>query len=64
MTIEDVYNPVTSSIPPMKEFIMREVFCNTTRKEVKLHNPLYFDQNSISSVSLYTDFVLHNVLSD
>ena len=34
------------------------------KKEVKLDNPLSFDQCSISSVSLYTDFVLHNVPTD
>ena len=43
---------------------MIEVFDNTTKKEVKLDNPLSFDHCSISSVSLYTDFVLHNVPSD
>ena len=41
-----------------------EVFGNTTKKEVKLDNPLSFDQCFISSVSLYTDFVLHNVPTD
>ena len=39
---------------------MIEVFGNTTKKEVKLDNPLLFDQCYNSSVSLYTDFVLHN----
>ena len=53
-----------SSIPPMNHFSMIEVFGNTTKKEVKLDNPLSFDQCSISSVSLYTDFVLHNVPTD
>ena len=43
---------------------MMEVFGNTTKKEVKLDNPLSFDQCSISSVSLYTDFVFHNVPTD
>ena len=43
---------------------MTEVFGNTTKKEVKLGNPLSFDQCSISSVSLYTDFVLHNATTD
>ena len=43
---------------------MMEVFGNTTKKVGKLDNPLSFDQCYISSVSLYTDFVLHNVLSD
>ena len=40
---------------------MIEVFGNTTKKEVKLDNPLSFDECYISSVSLYIDFVLHNV---
>ena len=43
---------------------MIEVFGNTTKKEVKLDNPLSFDQYSISFVSLYTDFVLRNVPTD
>ena len=64
LTIEDVYDEVPSSIPPMNQFSMIEVFGNTTKKEVKLDNPLSFDQCFISSVSLYTDFVLHNVPTD
>ena len=64
LTIEDMYNQVPSSIPPMNQFSMIEVFGNTMKKEVKLDNPLSFDQCSISSVSLYTDFVLHNVPTD
>ena len=64
LTIEDVYDQVPCSIPPMNQFSMTEVFGNTMKKEVKLGNPLSFDQCSISSVSLYTDFVLHNVTTD
>ena len=64
LTIEDVFDQVSSSILPMNQFSMIEVFGNPTKKEVKLDNPLSFDQCSISSVSLYTDFVLHNVPSD
>ena len=64
LTIEDMYDQVPSSIPPMNQFSMIEVFGNTMKKEVKLDNPLSFDQCSISSVSLYTDFVLHNVPTD
>ena len=64
LKIEDVYDQVPSLIPPMNQFIMIEVLGNTTKKEVKLDNPLSFDQCSISSVSLYTDFVLHNVTTD
>ena len=64
LTIEDVFHQGPSSILPMNQLSMMEVFGNTTKKEVKLDNPLSFDQCSISSVSLYTDFVLHNVPSD
>ena len=64
LTIEDVIDQVPSSILPMNQFSMMEVFCNTTKKEVKLDNPLSFNHCSISSVSLYTDFVLHNVPTD
>ena len=48
----------------MNQISMIEVFGNTRKKDVKLDNPLSFDQCYISSVSLYTDFVLHNVPSD
>ena len=44
-------------------FSMIEVFGNE-KKEVKLDNPFSLDQCSISSVSLYTAFVLHNVPTD
>ena len=64
LTIEDVYDQVPSSILPMNQFSMIEVFGNTRKKDVKLDNPLSFDQCSISSVSLYTDFVVHNVTTD
>ena len=53
-----------SSIPPMNQFSMIEVLGNTTKKEVKLDNLFSFDQCPVSSVSLYTDFVLHNVPTD
>ena len=59
LTTEYVYDQVPSSIPPMNQISMIEVFGNTTKKEVYLDNPLSFDQCYISSVSLYTDFVLH-----
>ena len=48
----------------MNQISMIEVFGTTMKKDVKLDNPLSFDQCSISSVSLYTDFVLHNIPSD
>ena len=64
LTIENMYDEVPSSIPQMNRFSMIEVLGNTTKKGVKLDNPLSFDQCSISSVSLYTDFVLHNVPTD
>ena len=43
---------------------MIEVFGNTTKKEVKLDNLLSFDQYSISSLPVYTDFELRNVPTD
>ena len=64
LTIEDVFDQVPSSILPMNQLSMMEVFGNTTKKKVKLDNPLSFNQCSISSVSLYTYFVLHNVPTD
>ena len=64
LTTEYVYDQVPSSIPPMNQISMIEVFGNTTKKEVYLDNPLSFDQCSISSVSHYTDFVLHNFPTD
>ena len=64
LTIDDVYDEVPSSIASANQFSMIEVFGNTTKKEVKLDNPLSFDQCYISSVSLYTDFVLHNFPAD
>ena len=64
LTIEYMYDQVPSSIPPINQISMIEVFRNTMNKEVKLDNPLSFDQYYISSVSLYTDFVLHNFPAD
>ena len=64
LTIEYMYGQVPSSNLPMNQVSMIEVFGNTRKKDVKLDNPLSFDHCSISSVSLYTDFVLHNVPSD
>ena len=57
LTIMYMYDQVPSSIPQMNQISMIDVFGNTTKKDVKLDNPLSFDQCSISSVSLYTDFV-------
>ena len=64
LTIMYVYDQVPSSIPPMNQISMIEVFGKTMKKEVYLDNPLSFDQCYISSVSLYTDFVLHNFPTD
>ena len=61
LTIEDVYDQVPFSILPMNQLSVIEVFGNTTKKDVKLNNPLLFDQISLSAVSLYTNFVLYNV---
>ena len=44
LTIEDVCDQVPSSILLMNQLSMMEVFGNTTKKEVKLDDPLSFDQ--------------------
>ena len=44
LTIEDIYDQKTFSIPPMIQFSMIDVFGNTTKKEVKLDNHLSSDQ--------------------
>ena len=64
LTITYMYDQVPSSIPPMNQFSKIEVFGKTMNKEVKLDNPLSFHQCSISSVSHYTDFELHNFPTD
>ena len=64
LTITYMYDQVPFSIPPMNQISMIEVFGNTRKKDVKLDNPLSFDQCYISSVSLYTDFVFHNFPTD
>ena len=64
LTIDDVYDEVPSSIASANQFSMIEVFGNTTKKEVKLDNPLSFHHCSVSSVLLYTDFVLLSVPND
>ena len=56
LTIEDVYDQVPSSIPSMYQFSMIEVFGKTTKKEVKLDNPLSFDQLFITSTLLFYRF--------
>ena len=63
-TIMYMYDQVPSSIPSMNQISMIDVFGNTRKKEVNLNNPISFDQCSTSSVSLYTDFVLHNFPTD
>ena len=40
LTIKNMLDEVPSSIPPMNQFSMIEVFGNSTKKEVKLDNPL------------------------
>ena len=64
LTIEDVCDQLNTSVPSTNQFSMIEVFGNNSKKEVKLDNPLSFNKCYISSVSLYTDFVLHNVPTD
>ena len=64
LTIEDVVESIHTSIDSTNQFSMIEVFGNNNKNEVKLDNPLSFNQCYISSISLYTDFVLHNVPTD
>ena len=65
LTIEDVIEQgVAGQVAMTNQFSMIEVFGNNSKNEVKLDNPLSFNQCYISSVSLYTDFVLHNVPTD
>ena len=64
LTIEDVCDQMHTSVPSTNQFSMIVVFGNNSKKEVKLDNPLSFNKCYISSVSLYTDFVLHNIPSD
>ena len=64
LTIEDVCDQFHTSVPSTNQFSMIEVFGNNSKKEVKLDNPLSFNKCYISSVSLYTDFVLHNIPTD
>ena len=56
LTIENVYDQMPSSIPPMYQFSMIEVFGKTKKKEVKLDNPFSFDQCFISSTLLFYRF--------
>ena len=65
LTIEDVIERgVVRPLVSANQFSMIEVFGNNSKKEVKLDNPLSFNQCYVSSVSLYTDFKLHNVPTD
>ena len=64
LKIEDVIDQIHSQIESTNQFSMIEVFGNNSKKELKLDNPLSFNQCFISSISFYTDFVLHNVSTD
>ena len=64
LTIEDVIDHVPSSILPMNQLSVIEVFGNNSKKEMKLDNPLSFDKCFISLVSFCTDFTFHNAPSD
>ena len=73
LTIEDRVENEGKRIPSLmsaNQLSMIEMLGNTTKKEVKLDNP---HSHSITAtlrpcrsipVSLYTDFVLHNVPTD
>ena len=50
LTIEDVYEQSENNVTSANQFSMIEVFGNTTKKEVKLDNPLSFNQCYIPSV--------------
>ena len=66
LTIEDQVEGEVEGVLTLisaNQLSMIEVF-GSRKKEVKLDNPLSFEQCSISSVSLYTDFGLPNVPSD
>ena len=53
MTIEDVCDQLHTSVPSTNQFSMIEVFGNNSKKELKLDNPLSFNNKCyISSVSL------------
>ena len=64
LTIEDVCDQLHTPVPSTNQFSMIEVFGNNNKKEVKLDNPLSFNKCYISSMSLYTDFLLHNIPTD
>ena len=64
LTIEDVCDELHTSVPSTNQFSMIEVFGNNSKKEVKLDSSLSFNKCYISFVSLYTDFVLHNIPTD
>ena len=64
LTIEDMIEQMNTSFTSTNQFSMIEVFGNNNKKEVKLDNPLSFNQCYVSSMSLYTDFKLHNVPTD
>ena len=66
LTIEDRVEGEGEGAPTfisMNQLSRIEVF-GSGKREVKLDDPLSFDRCSISSVSLYTDFMLHNLPSD
>ena len=53
LTIEDVCDQLHTSVPSTNQFSMIEVFGNNSKKELKLDNPLSFNNKCyISSVSL------------
>ena len=64
LTIEDVIEQMNTSFTSTNQFSMIEVFGNNNKKEVKLDNPLSFNQCYVSFLPLYTDFKLHNVPTD
>ena len=50
LTIEDVIEPLHTPFTSTNQFSMIEVFGNNSKKEVKLDNPLSFNQCYVSSI--------------
>ena len=68
LTIEDCVEDEGKRIPSLmsvNQFSMIEMLGNTTKKESEAgQSSISLDHCYTSSVSLYTDFVLHNVPTD
>ena len=64
LTIEDrIEGEGSLTLKSTNQFSMIEVF-GSGKMELKRDNPLSFDQCSVTSMSLYADYVLQNVPPD